>query len=44
MDFTEDNEVAVSGITDGGLQDLPLAPGDVFTLRRNGPDPYWGVS
>ena len=40
MDFTEDNEVAASGITDGGFQDLPLAPGDVVTLRRNGPNAY----
>ena len=44
MDFTEDNEVAASGITDGGFQDLPLAPGDVVTLRRNGPNVLYSMS
>ena len=40
-DFTLANLVVASGIVDGGFQSFPPTQGDVFTLRRNGPDPYW---
>ena len=37
-DFTEENVVVASGITDGGFQNLKLERGDVVTFRRNGPN------
>ena len=36
--------MVASGIVDGGFQSFPPTLGDVFTLRRNGPDPYSGYS
>ena len=42
MDFSEDNPVVASGITDGGFRNLQLTRGDVVTFRRNGANPYDG--
>ena len=43
-DFSEENLVVASGITDGGFQDLQLTTGDVVTFTRNGANPWSGYS